>query len=403
MVSRLPVSRFLVSLFAAGIGFAATAAAAKDIPFAKVADWDISRSGDGAKAKCMMVRGYQDADDENASAVAIGTYPGFLVISLGYQGWAHDKGDRTVVLLAGGKVVDRRSKWKADDTQLTGEFPDTLLPHLMGADAIVLRFKDGDADFKIPAFGEGFAALKRCSGTPAEVAAELPSEGRIANYASGLFFEKALKECEVASTGKQRAELEAKLAAMRPEMSPIQAAIDSELGKRFTDPKAPLCPKAEDAASFGTALDQYLALGPDAFAAATARRQDERKAAARPSETRIKVYGMGLIFQKLLGSCEIPTTARQRAAFDAKLAALGPEMAPVMEEIQGKLQPTFAKPVPELCTAFRDLSDDPQPIVAFTTQTPEAFAGFMDAREAAESAAKSAAKPAETPVPDAKL
>ncbi|WP_258316138.1 hypothetical protein, partial [Escherichia coli] len=79
---------------------------------------------------------------------------------LGYQGWSHDKGDRTVVLLAGGKVVLPRSRWKADETQLTGEFPDTLLPHLLGADAIVLRFKDGDADFKIPAFAEAFQALK---------------------------------------------------------------------------------------------------------------------------------------------------------------------------------------------------------------------------------------------------
>ena len=126
-------------------------------------------------------------------------------------------------------------------------------------------------------------------------------------------------------------------------MSPIQALIDSELGKRFTDPKEPSARRRSDAASFGTALDQYLVLAPEAFAAETARRQDEKKAAARPSETRIKVYGMGLIFQKLLGSCEIPTTARQRAAFDAKLAALAPEMAPVMEEIQGKLQPTFAE------------------------------------------------------------
>ncbi|KQO67441.1 hypothetical protein [Methylobacterium sp. Leaf89] len=393
------VFRCLVSLFAAGIGFAATAATAKDVPFAKVADWDISRSGDGAKAKCMMVRGYQDADDENASAVAIGTYPGFLIISLGYQGWSHDKGDRTVVLLAGGKVVLPRSKWKADDTQLTGEFPDTLLPHLLGADAIVLRFKDGDADFKIPAFAEAFEALKRCSGPPDEVATELPSQGRIANYASGLFFQKALKDCDVASTGKQRAELEAKLAAMRPEMSPIQALIDIELGKRFTDPKAPFCPKPDDAAAFGTALGQYLVMTPEAFAAETERRQSEKKAAARPPETRIKVYGMGLIFQKVLASCEIPTTARQRADFDAKLAALAPEMAPVMEEIQAKLQPTFAKPATELCAAFRDLSDDPQPIVAFSTRTPEDFATFMDAREAA----KAPPNPAETPVPGAKL
>lgn len=393
------VSRFAVSLLAAGIGFAATGASAKDVPFAKVKDWEISRSGEGDKAKCLMARGYQDPDDENASSVVVATYPGVLILSLGYQGWSHDKGDRTVVLLAGGKVVLPRSRWKADETQLTGEFPDTLLPHLLGADAIVLRFKDGDADFKIPAFAEAFEALKRCSGMPADVATELPSEGRIANYASGLYFQKALKDCEVASTGKQRADLETKLAAMRPEMGPIQALIDIELGKRFSDPTAPFCPKAEDAAGFGTALDQYLALAPDAFAAETARRQEAKKAAARPSDTRMKVYGMGLIFQRLLGTCEIPTTAGQRSSFEAKLAALGPEMTPVMEEIQGKLQPTFAKPAADLCAAFRDLSDDPQPIVAFSTRTPEEFAGFMEAREAA----KSAPKPAETPVPGAKL
>ncbi|KQP40610.1 hypothetical protein ASF49_20580 [Methylobacterium sp. Leaf104] len=393
------VSRFLVSLLATGIGFAATAAAAKDVPFAKVKDWEISRSGEGDKAKCLMARGYQDPDDENASSVVVATSPGFLILSLGYQGWSHDKGDRTVVLLAGGKVVLPRSKWKADETQLTGEFPDTLLPHLLGADALVLRFKDGDADFKIPAFAEAFEALKRCNGDTAPVATEIPSEGRIANYASGLYFQKALTDCEVASTGKQRADLDAKLAGMRPEMSPIQALIDIELAKRFSDPKEPFCPKPADAAAFGTALDQYLVLPPEAFAAETARRQEKKNAAARPSETRIKVYGMGLIFQKLLGSCEIPTTARQRAAFDAKLAALAPEMTTVLDEVQGKLQPTLTKPVAELCGAFRDLSEDPQPIVAFSTQTPEDFAGFMDAREAA----KSAAKAADTPVPGAKL
>jgi hypothetical protein len=395
-------SRFLVSLLAAGIGFGATAASAKDVPFAKVKDWEISRSGEGDKAKCLMARGYQDPDDENASSVVVATSPGLLILSLGYQGWSHDKGDRTVVLLAGGKVIDPRSKWKADQTQMTGEFPDTLLPHLLGADAIVLRFKDGDADFKIPAFAQAFDALKRCNGGPAEAAAELPSEGRIANYASGLFFQKALKDCDVASTGKQRADLDAKLAAMRPEMSPIQALIDIELGKRFNDPKEPFCPKPDDAAGFGAALGQYLVLSPEAFAAETERRQSEKKAAARPPETRIKVYGMGLIFQKLLASCEIPTTARQRTDFDAKLAALAPEMAPVLGEIQGKLQPTFAKPASELCAAFRDLSDDPQPILAFSTRTPEDFAAFMDAREAAKSAAKPT-EPAEPPVPGAKL
>lgn len=398
-------SRFLMPLFALGVGLGGASASAKDVPFAKVRDWEISRQGEGATLQCMMARAYKDADDENASSVVIATAPGHLVISLGYQGWSHDKEGRTVVLLVGGKVVDVRSKWQADDTQMTGEFTEALLPHLLGADTIVLRFKDGDADFKIPAFAEAFETLKRCNGEPqpAVVATAMPAEARIANYASGLFFQKALRECDVASTNRQRAELDAKLAAMRPEMSPVQALIEGEINKRAADTTQLFCPKPEKAAAFSGAIDQYLSLSPEAFAAETARREAEKAAGTRPSETRIKVYGMGLIFQKLMANCEIPTTARLRTEFDAKLASLTPEMVPLMDEIRAKLQPTFTRPVPELCAAFADLSADAQPIAVFASRTPEDFAAFMDARTAAKSADTSAAKPADAPAPGAKL
>lgn len=397
-------SRFLVSLFALGVGLGGASASAKDVPFAKVRDWEISREGEAAAPRCMMARAYKDADDENASSVVIATAPGHLVISLGYQGWSHDKEGRTVVLLVGGKVVDLRSKWQADDTQMTGEFTEALLPHLLGADTIVLRFKDGDADFKIPAFAEAFETLKRCNGEPEKPGATaMPAEARIANYASGLFFQKALQECDVASTNRQRAELDAKLAAMRPEMSPVQALIEGEINKRAADPTQPFCPKSEKAAAFSGAIDQYLTLSPEAFAAETARREAEKAAGTRPSETRIKVYGMGLILQKLMANCEIPTTARLRTEFDAKLASLTPEMVPLVDEIRAKLQPTFARPVPELCAAFADLSADAQPIVVFASRTPEDFAAFMDARTAAKSADTSAAKPADASAPGAKL
>lgn len=244
-------SRFLMSLLALGVGLGGASASAKDVPFAKVKDWDISRQSEGATPQCMMARAYKDADDENASSVVIATTPGHLVISLGYQGWSHDKEGRTVVFLVGGKIVDLRSKWQADDTQMTGEFTEALLPHLLGADTIVLRFKDGDADFKIPAFAEAFETLKRCHGEPQPaVATAMPGPARIADYASGLYFQKALRECDVASTNRQRADLDAKLAAMRPEMSPLQALIEIEINKRAADTNTPFCPKPEKAAAF---------------------------------------------------------------------------------------------------------------------------------------------------------
>ena len=398
-------SRFLLPMLlaATGIGMALSGASAKGTPFATVKDWDISREVRGQTTTCIMVRGYKDEDDENASSVALSAFPGFLGISLGYQGWSHDKGNRTIVLLIGGKVVDLRSKWEADDTQMSGRLSDKLLPQLRSADNIVLRFKDGDADFKIPAFAEAFDALKQCEKGPDKPAAEtptaeIPPEARIAHYSTGLFFQKALQDCDVATTKKQRADLDAKVAAMRPEMRLIQPLIDAELRKRFEDPKETFCPKPGDGAQFPAVLEQYLTLSPEAFDAETTRRQAEKKAAARPSETRMKVYGMGLIFQKLMASCEIPTTSRQRAEFDAKLATMTPEMAPVAEEIQAKLQPTFARSSAELCAAFRDLAEDTQPITQFSTRTPEDFAAFMDAREAAKSAKAPPASP-----PDAKL
>ena len=98
-----------------------------------------------------------------------------------------------------------------------------------------------------------------------------------------------------------------------------------------------------------------------------------------------------------------PTTAQLRTDFDAKLASLTPEMVPLMDEIRAKLQPTLARPVPELCAAFADLSADAQPIAVFASRTPEDFADFMDARTAAKSADTSAIKPADAPVPGAKL
>ncbi len=212
----------------------------------------------------MMARAYKDADDENASSVVIATAPGHLVISLGYQGWSHDKEGRTVVLLVGGKVVDLRSKMAGDDTQMTGEFTEALLPHFSGADTIVLRFKDGDADFKIPAFAEAFETFE----TLQRGAGEAGGDGDAGGGTHRQLRERAL--LPEGPAGVRRGEHEPAACRTRRQArgdasgdEPGPGLIEGEINKRAADPTQPFWPKSEKAAAFSGAIDQYLTCSPE--------------------------------------------------------------------------------------------------------------------------------------------
>lgn len=240
---------------------------------------------------------------------------------------------------------------------------------------------------------------------PAAEGKQLPSEPRIAAYLLGLTLQDVLQRCDVATTARQRSGLDAKVAALRPEMVDVESAVREAIEK-------PTCPGPDDATDAGkeiaAAMATYLEKSPEDFALALdAKRdgailRDARKIVAKvrpavPSQARMSTYLFGLVLQDKLAQCDIATTAKQRAGLDAKVASLKPEMAAVdtalRDQIKGQVQG---------CPAGDESADLGASLALFIEAQPEDFAAEMDKRSAARRAAAAAsAERKDTPAPAA--
>lgn len=247
-------------------------------PFETVKGWEIERSvGDASANPCLMSHTYEDKDDNNATNAIILALDGSeAVIVLVYQGWGWDKDERLKIPFALDKrVVIPKSNWVGDGKTLTGKFPDSIVPQMLAAKRIILRFEDGEADFDIAEFAAGYESLRRCDAAKAANATArsapaaspsapaVPSQARIQAYALGVTLQTAIKECDVATTGTQRAAVEAKMAALQPEMAAIDGQIRTEMAKR----EGPRCPGPADGAKFQEMMQAFIEKSPEAFAA----------------------------------------------------------------------------------------------------------------------------------------
>lgn len=144
----------------------APAAAAAEIPFETVKGWDVERSaGDAGPGVCIMSRAYKDADDGNAANAVVFALEGSNAnLVLVYEKWNWDKTETVKApLLLDKKVYAPKATWVGNGTTLTAQFSDSIVPNLLAAKTIVLKFDDGAADFKIPGFAEGYESLRRCN------------------------------------------------------------------------------------------------------------------------------------------------------------------------------------------------------------------------------------------------
>ncbi|GEO98089.1 hypothetical protein [Methylobacterium haplocladii] len=290
--------------------------AAQREPFEMVKDWEVERTvGDTSANPCLISKTYKDKEDNNAiNGIVFALDGSNSALALVYQPWTWDKGESVkATLLAGKKILKKGVTWAGDAETLTAPFPDTIVPDLLSAKTITLRFDDGDAEFDISGFPQAYEALRRCDAAPAKVAAAptpapapapatpapvaaapvvatppaaaaaaapaVPPAARIQAYAFGLILQKAIKECDVSTNGKQRAGVDAKVAALQPEMAPIEAQLREGLKS-----DAPKCPTAQEEAKFQSTLAEYLDKSPEDFSAAMDKKSAEKAAenAAKP-------------------------------------------------------------------------------------------------------------------------
>ena len=140
--------------------------AASDIPFETVKGWEVERSATNPGPDgCMMSHAYKDAEDGNANNVVVFGLDGSNAnLVLVYEKWAWDKKEKVKAPLSlDKKVYAAKANWIGDGTTLASQFPDSIVPNLLAAKAIVLKFDNGAADFKIPNFAEGYESLRRCN------------------------------------------------------------------------------------------------------------------------------------------------------------------------------------------------------------------------------------------------
>ncbi len=266
------------------------AEAAPREPFETVKGWEVERTvGDTSANPCLMTHTYEDKDDNNAmNAVVVALDGDKVTLVLAYQGWDFDKDETVKVpLFLDKKAIKAKASWTGDGKTLRAQFPDTLVPDLLAAKTVILRFDNGTADFRIPNFAAGYEALRRCDAAPAKSAPQsalgaaiaspapaMPSQARIATYAVGIALQRVLKECDVASTGRQRTAVEARIAALQPEMAPFDVTIREQLAKKGFS-----CPPADKEPDFQAAMGRFIELSPEAFAAAMEKLGEPEKSA----------------------------------------------------------------------------------------------------------------------------
>ena len=276
--------------------FAQPVSAAERQPFEVVKGWDVERTvGDTSANPCIMTHAYEDKDDNNAAnAVVFALRDSTAVMVLVYQGWDFDKEQSVKVLLfLDKKPIKVKTTWIGDGKTLRTQLPDSVVPDLLAAKTVILRFEDSDADFRIPDFAAGYESLRRCDATPAKPAAvaapqaapvgpPAPSQQRIAAYVIGVSVQRVLKDCDVPSTGKQRAGVEARMAALQPEMAPLEAQVRSELKRNGES-----CPAADKQADFQEILRKFVELSPEDLVAALEKQPAPEKSPNTPSDSKL--------------------------------------------------------------------------------------------------------------------
>jgi len=269
--------------------------AAERQPFEVVKGWEVERTvGDTSANPCIMTHAYEDKDDNNAAnAVVFALRGSSAALVLVYQGWDFDKEESVKVpLFLDKKPIKVKTTWIGDGKTLRTQLPDSVVPDLLAAKTVILRFEDSDADFRIPDFAAGYESLRRCDATPAKSAAvavpaapaepPAPSQQRIAAYVIGLSVQRVLKDCDVSTTGKQRAGVEARMAALQPEMAPIEAQVRSELKRNGES-----CPAADRQADFQEILRKFVELSPEDLVAALEKQPAPEKSPNAPADPKL--------------------------------------------------------------------------------------------------------------------
>lgn len=282
-VTMSSIARVLaLGLFAASM--AGPAKAAERRLFEKVADWEVERTiGDTSPNPCVASRSYNDEDDDDAeNAVVFALNGSRAILVLGYENWSWDKDEKVKTPLAfGKKMIDAKASWTGDGKLLKGIFPDTIVPDLLAAKKINLRFDEGSAEFEIPGFASAYESLRRCdiSASKPPVAAApapaLPSEKRIGAYVFGLILQGTIQKCDVATTARQRSALDARVAALRPEMTLVEANTRQKAAEA-----AEKCPSAAEASDFQSALQAYNESVPEDFITFMDKKTAEEQAQA---------------------------------------------------------------------------------------------------------------------------
>ncbi len=153
----------LVIILAAGPSLAA-----ERQPFEMVKGWEIERAvGDTSAHACLMSHTYKDKDDANAvNGIIFALSETETVLGLVYENWTWGKQESVKVPFFLDKVrYDAKARWVGDGQSLNATFPTSIVPSLMAARTIVLKFDDGKADFEIGGFAEGYESLRRCNAT----------------------------------------------------------------------------------------------------------------------------------------------------------------------------------------------------------------------------------------------
>ena len=261
------ISAVTLTALLAGLG---AEAAPRREPFESVQGWAVERRTGGPDAgSCSMTRTAEDAQGDTASLVIVSRDHAGLALALADRNWDFSAGERlTAPLLLDGKPAGPRTIWTGDGQILRAALPDTLVPDLLAARRLSLRFEDGEAAFDIPDIAAAYASLQRCEAARAEppsvaAAPDLPARARLASYTVGLAVEGVLRACPVTATDRERAAVEAKMAALRPEMAAFEAAIRAQV----TQSRGFACPTAEKEPEFREAMRRFIELSPDEFAA----------------------------------------------------------------------------------------------------------------------------------------
>ncbi|UGB24196.1 hypothetical protein LPC10_14605 [Methylorubrum sp. B1-46] len=243
--------------------------AADRASFAPVGDWAIERRpGPSDAPACRMTRTERDAQGEIRRLVIVSLDRGGLSLAVADRNWDFPAGERFAVpMLLNGKPAGTTLIWTGDGQILRTPLPETIVPDLLSARALALRFAEGDMAVAIPDLAAAVAALRLCATGAASqptVAVEppLPPKARMATYTVGLALQGVLRTCNVAATDAQREAVEARMAALRPEMAPFEAAMRAQVTKS----RGFACPTADREAEFQEALRRFITLSPDEFA-----------------------------------------------------------------------------------------------------------------------------------------